>query len=167
MRTPLAAERTLFQVALADPDADAATLRAACEEALTLGAQQAWLVAALLTPATGEQGVERWERFDLAEIAAGAPAGRREEATGRGVTVDADLGPTPAHGDPGLAESLVANLVDNAPRHNMPVGRVEIRTATVGASEGAAVANTGTAIPPHRLTPARGRRSDHHRRPFR
>ena len=37
LRTPLTAERTLLQVALADPDADAATLREACEQVLALG----------------------------------------------------------------------------------------------------------------------------------
>ena len=38
LRTPLTAERTLLQVALADPDADAAALREACEQVLALGA---------------------------------------------------------------------------------------------------------------------------------
>jgi signal transduction histidine kinase len=37
LRTPLTAERALLQVALADPDADTATLRTACEQVLALG----------------------------------------------------------------------------------------------------------------------------------
>ena len=37
LRTPLAGQRTLLQVALTDPDASVASLRAACEEALGLG----------------------------------------------------------------------------------------------------------------------------------
>ena len=69
LRTPLAAERTLLQVALADPDATAQTLRETCEELLALGDQQERLIEALLTLACSERGVERWEPFDLAEIA--------------------------------------------------------------------------------------------------
>ena len=61
LRTPLTAERTLLQVALADPDATVDTLRAACQEVLALGRAQERLIDALLTLATSEQGVERRE----------------------------------------------------------------------------------------------------------
>ncbi len=40
LRTPLTAERTLLQVALADPDATAETLRSSCQDVLALGQQQ-------------------------------------------------------------------------------------------------------------------------------
>jgi HAMP domain-containing protein len=44
LRTPLTAERTVLQVALADPEASVATLRAACDEVLRVGEQQEkWL----------------------------------------------------------------------------------------------------------------------------
>ncbi len=151
LRTPLAAERTLLQVALADPAADAVTLRAACEEALALGAQQARLVTALLTLATGEQGVERWEDFDLAEVASNVLAARWKEAGERTVEITAVLDPAPVAGDPSLAESLLANLLDNALRHNVPGGRVEIRTgagASAAAGASLTVANTGPVVPP-------------------
>ena len=69
LRTPLTAERTLLQVALADPDATAPTLRAACEQVLALGDQQERLIEALLTLATSEGGIEQWEPFDLAAVA--------------------------------------------------------------------------------------------------
>src|ERR1700690_3753964 len=68
LRTPLAGQQTLLQVALADPDADAAALRSTCEEALQLSGQQARLIDALLTLATSERGVESWEPFDLAQV---------------------------------------------------------------------------------------------------
>src|SRR6266568_677516 len=105
LRTPLAAERTLIQVTLADPDADARTLRAACEELLVLGEQQERLIEALLTLACGERGVDRWDRFDLAELAGKVIADRAGEAERRGVRVQAALGAAPATGDPSLAES--------------------------------------------------------------
>jgi len=49
LRTPLAGLRTLLEVTLADPGANASTLRSACQEALALGGHQERLVQALLT----------------------------------------------------------------------------------------------------------------------
>ena len=40
LRTPITVERTLLQVALADPDASTGTLRSTCEKLLTLGEQE-------------------------------------------------------------------------------------------------------------------------------
>ena len=47
-----------------------------------------------------------------------------------------------------LADSLVANLVDNAIRHNLDGGRVEISTATTDGQATLAIGNTGAVIPP-------------------
>src|ERR1022692_1391125 len=129
LRTPLAAERTLLQVALADPDATAQTLRTTCEELLALGDQQERLIEALLTLASSERGVERWEPFDLADITEKVVSARRHQAERRGIQIEATLAAAPAAGDTSLAMSLVANLVDNALRHNVPGGRAEIRVA--------------------------------------
>jgi signal transduction histidine kinase len=144
LRTPLTAERTLLQVALADPDATVDSLRAACRDVLTLGEGQERLIEALLTMAGGEQGVEQREPFDLAVVARGVLLTRQTE----GIEVDSALGAAPAAGDPRLVESLVANLVDNALRHNVPGGRVEIATATVEGGARITVGNTGPVVPP-------------------
>jgi hypothetical protein len=61
----------VLQVALADRHATVDSLRAACQEVLTLGAAQEQLIEALLTLASGERGVQRREPFDLADIARG------------------------------------------------------------------------------------------------
>jgi signal transduction histidine kinase len=151
LRTPLTAERTLLQVALADPDATAQSLRAACEQVLTLGDQQERLIEALLTLATSEGGIEQWEPFDLAAVAWHVVTVRREEAERRGVRLETRLAEAPAAGDPGLAESLVANLVDNAIRHNSDGGRAEISTAGAGGRATIRVRNTGAVIPPEQL----------------
>jgi signal transduction histidine kinase len=148
LRSPLTAERTLLQVALADPDASAATLRSACERALKWNDQQERLIAALLTLASSERGVERWEPFDLAEIAGKAIRERQQEADRRSIHLDADLAAAPATGDPSLAEILVANLVDNSIRHNLDGGRVEIRTTTAGGVAIVSAGNTGAVIAP-------------------
>jgi signal transduction histidine kinase len=147
LRTPLAVERTLLQVALDDPEADAA-LREACVEVLALGVRTERLIDALLTLASGERGIERREPFDLADLAARVAQTRREEAARRDVRLEAKLGPAPTAGDPRLAESLIANLADNALRYNVPGGWAEISTATRDGRAVVSVRNTGPAIPP-------------------
>jgi signal transduction histidine kinase len=148
LRTPLAAERTLLQVALANPDASAETLRATCEQVLALGEQQERLIEALLTLATSERGPDQRESFDLAEIAGKVLAERRPEAHRKGIRVTSAFAAAPAGGDPRLAERLVANLVDNAIRHNREAGWLEISTRTADGSALLSVRNTGAVIPP-------------------
>jgi signal transduction histidine kinase len=148
LRTPLTVERALLQVTLADPDASVQTLRSACEELLTLGAAQERLVESLLTLASSEQGVERWEPFDLGAITAEAILVRRAEAQQRDIQVDTALAGAPSAGDPRLVESLVANLIDNAIRHNVAGGRVDVTTAASGDGARITIRNTGPVIPP-------------------
>ena len=148
LRTPLTAERTVLQVALADPAASAESLRDACRQVLRLGEQQERLVNALLTLATGQSGLRHREPFDLADVTARIIASRKPDADQRGVSVTADLGPSVVTGDPALAESLVANLVDNAIRHNVPDGHVQITTGSPAGRPRLTVSNSGPVIPP-------------------
>jgi len=142
LRTPLAAERTVLQVALGDPAASVGTLRVACDEVLQLGRQQEKLIDALLTLAGSERGISRPEPFDLAVVAA---------TVTQDVTIGARLRPAPAEGDPRLAESLVANLVGNAIRHNVPGGWAGIETGTAAGRAVIRVTNSGPVIPPGEL----------------
>jgi len=151
LRTPLARQRTLLEVALRDKQASNASLRTACERALAAGEQQERLIASLLTLARGERGLAAFEPFGLDDVAAGALAARLDEADARGVTVSADLGPARALGDAGLAEQLAANLADNAIRYNVTGGRVEISTGDRDGRAFLAVSNTGPVIPPDQL----------------
>ena len=148
LRTPLTAERTLLQVALADPGADAAALRDACEQVLALGTRTEHLIDALLTLATGERGIERPVPLDLAELAAQVVETRAKAASEQGVRLDAKLDAAQAMGDPGLAESLIANLADNALRYNVPGGWAEVSTATRDGHAVVSVRNTGQEVPP-------------------
>jgi signal transduction histidine kinase len=147
LRTPLAAEKTVLQVALADPDATTATLRSACQKALQWNGQQERLVGSLLTLASSERGVELWEPFDLADIAAKVVLDRAHDAGRRDIRVHTDLSAAPATGDPALAESLIANLISNAIRHNVDGGRVEISTAIADGRAVVTVSNTGPLVP--------------------
>jgi signal transduction histidine kinase len=151
LRTPLARQRTLLEVALRDPQASVASLRAACERALAAGEQQERLIAALLTLARGERGLDAFEAFDLGAIAASVLAAQRDDAAGRDLAITADLGPAAAAGDPRLAERLAANLLDNAIRYNAAGGRVEIVTGARNGRPFLAVTNTGPVIPADQL----------------
>jgi signal transduction histidine kinase len=148
LRTPLTAERTVIQVALADPDASADSLRSACQQLLALGQQQESLIDALLTLASSQRGLRKRELFDLAEITDRVVRARAQEAARRGVHVDTRLAPAVAAGDPNLAESLVANLVDNAIRHNVAGGHIQLATTPAAESACLLVSNTGAVIPP-------------------
>jgi signal transduction histidine kinase len=147
LRTPLAGQRTLLQVALADPDADAQALRSTCEEALQLSGQQERLIDALLTLATSERGVESWAPFDLAQLTENIVYSRRPDAERRGIQIDASFDKAQAVGDASLVESMVANLLDNAIRHNIANGAVEISTTATADGAHLSVSNTGADVP--------------------
>jgi len=145
LRTPLTAERALLQVALADPNATVESLRSACRDVLDLGEQQERLIGSLLTLASSERGVERRLPLDLTAIAADVVTSRRGYAARQGVRIETDLSAAaPVVGDPDLVESLTANLVDNALRHNVSDGWISVVVAGTTLS----VANTGPVVPP-------------------
>ncbi|HTZ07896.1 MAG TPA: ATP-binding protein [Acidimicrobiales bacterium] len=150
LRTPLARQHTLAQVALADPEASVEDLRAAHERILVSGGQQERLIEALLTLARGEAGLEHREPVDLSVVVEGALLGMPASG-GTGVAVRADVMPATVMGDPRLIERLVANLLDNAVRHNVPGGEVEVSTGVRHGEAVLSIANTGPVIAPAEL----------------
>jgi signal transduction histidine kinase len=153
LRTPLARQHTLLEVALRQPDASAQTLRTACERALAAGEESERLIAALLTLASSERGLDRFEALDLGLLAADALAARvkGEGEVGGDVRLVADLSPAPASGSPALTERLIANLVDNAIRYNVPGGRVEVATGMRDGRAFLKIRNTGPVVPPDQV----------------
>jgi signal transduction histidine kinase len=147
LRTPLALQRTLVQVALADPDADSESLHAACARVLASGAHQERILEALLTLTRGQAGLDQREPFDLAALAGHALRARQADARDRQLAIHSALAPAPATGDPRLAERLIANLADNALRHNTPGGYVEVVTGTRNSRAVLSVINTGPVVP--------------------
>jgi signal transduction histidine kinase len=153
LRTPLTVERALLEVALADPDADYESLRATCERVLASGEEQERLIEALLTLASSERGLERREPLDLGDLAGEALLVRQAEIERRGLSVRATIEPAPSLGDIRLIERLVANLIDNALRHNVAGGQVEVATGVGGPVGGSviSVSNSGPVVPPEEL----------------
>ena len=147
LRTPLAWQKTLVQVALADPEADFESLRAACERVLASGAHQERILEALLTLSRGQAGLGQREPFDLAALAGHVLAARQPDAQDRQLAIHTGLAPARATGDPRLAERLIANLADNALAHNVPGGHIEVVTGTKNSRAVLSVTNTGPVVP--------------------
>jgi signal transduction histidine kinase len=151
LRTPLTRARTLAEVAVSDPDASVDSLRASHERVLAAGQQQERLIEALLTLARSERGLDEHETFDLATLTATMLHAREHEAKRRGLSVQATLDPAATSGDPRLAERLVANLLDNALRHNRPGGRVDVATSARSGQAVLSVVNSGPLVPPEEV----------------
>jgi signal transduction histidine kinase len=149
LRTPLALNRAMLQVALADPELSLDSLRSTCEELLDAGTQHEQLIEALLTLAQSQQGLDRRETLDLAQIAEDVIETARR---GNGdTTIDAALRSAPIAGDRQLVQRLVSNLVQNALKHNVPGGRVGVVVEHVQQRARLTVANTGPRVPPDQI----------------
>jgi signal transduction histidine kinase len=151
LRTPIAVERTLLQVALADPGVTVDALRSACERVLASGRQAERLIEPLLALASSERGLDRSEPLDLAAIAAKVTGAFRQQARDQDLDIRPILAPAPASGDPDLIECLVANLVSNALRYNTTGGWLTIETGMQAGSATLAVSNPGPAVPASQL----------------
>jgi signal transduction histidine kinase len=151
LRTPLARQRTLAQVALADPDASVESLRAAHERVMASGEEQERLIEALLTLTRGQAGLDRRVPFDLAALTERVVAAALPDAAHREIEVLAELSPVSVAGGSHLVERLVSNLVDNALRYNAPGGRVDVRTEHRSGRGVLSVANTGPVVPADRI----------------
>jgi len=142
LRTPIATQRALLELALSDPNADVTAWREIGRDLLGVCSRQERLVESCLILARSQGGPQRREPVDLAAIAADALAlqDRRE------LEHVVDLEPARTTGDPDLLGRLAANLVSNAIRHNVEGGRIEVATRTEARLAVLTVANTGPPI---------------------
>jgi signal transduction histidine kinase len=144
LRTPLAVIRATIDVVLGNPDSTPGDLRGMGADTRAAADHAEHLIGALLILARNERGLTVREEVDLATIAEDVldttdPGDRRVHATLESALIT---------GDPMLAERLIANLVDNAVRHNHAAGDIWISTCTMADSSQLTVANTGPVISP-------------------
>ena len=152
LRTPLTFERTLLEVALADPDCTVDSLRATCQRLLALGVQQEQLIESLLTLAQSQSGLASRAPVDLGKAAQDAVTSRISQLAEAGLRIDTDINPALISGDGHLIGRLITNLLDNAIRYNAPAGFVSLRTATENDRCVLTVANSGPSIAPEQVT---------------
>lgn len=144
LRTPLARQRAIGQVVLDDPDATTDSLRAAHQQILQAGREQEHLIEALLALARGQNHLERRTRVDLAEVIRRALDTRPADESS--ITIAATLETALVAGDHRLLARMVGNLIDNAVKHNIEGGTVEIKTEFVSDAATLTISNTGAQL---------------------
>lgn len=147
LRTPLTVERSLLQVALADPNPTIDSLLTTCQNALVANEQQRHLIEGLLTLASSESGLDHQEPVDLAQLVAQALLTPLSDIDHLHLDLKTTLQPAHTDGDPRLIERLITNLIENAIHHNTPHGHVQITTETRDQHAFLAVTNSGPVIP--------------------
>jgi signal transduction histidine kinase len=152
LRTPLMLNQTLLQVALADPAITLDSLRAACQEVVDAGKDQAQLIDALLILARSQRGLDHRVPVDLTAVVTDVLTAQQPSATANRLVLDAALDDADVPGDARLIHRLVSNLVDNAIRYNVTGGRVEARLAATATQTTLTVTNTGPPVPPGQVS---------------
>jgi signal transduction histidine kinase len=147
LRTPLTLDRALLERALGKPDPTQALWRSTCERLLASSKQQDRLIDALLTLARSEAAVEPHDHVDLRPLVDSVLRGPQLDSATSELHIHTYLDTAPVTGDPRLLERLVRNLVDNAIRHNIPDGDVEIATKVHHGRALLIVTNSGPLIP--------------------
>jgi signal transduction histidine kinase len=147
LRAPLATQRALLELALADPHADVAMWREVGADVLDECHRQERLLEACLALARGEDGPRRREPVDLAAITGDALRSHDRCSIETAVALE----PAWTTGDSRLLECLVANVVSNAIRHNLPDGTIQVATRMDSGHAVLSVSNSGPLIPAKEL----------------
>jgi signal transduction histidine kinase len=143
LRTPLAVQRTLIEVAMADPTASPELLRLG-SHLLHTNERSERLIEGLLVLARSDRGLSNREPVRLDRIVALVVAGAADLAAEAGVTLRSELTPRAVAGDTSLLERLVTNVVHNAIHYNERGGSVLVRVAETPAL---VITNTGPRVP--------------------
>jgi signal transduction histidine kinase len=152
LRTPLTVMRTAIDVTLAKPSPTARQLTDMAVRVRRSIDRADTMIEALLTLAISDQGKVSTELTDLATWAEDAIDAAAAEIERLNLHVDTKLDPAETTGDPQLLQRMIANLVDNAVRHNEPDGWIQLRTGTSDAAVYLEIANSGPFIPDDAVT---------------
>ncbi len=142
LKTPLAINRTLLEVALGRPDASA-QLAQLGQTLLEVNARHERLIDGLLTLARSEHAAFQRVPVDLADVVRRVMDLAGAEAQRAGVEVTSHRAAAPLPGDPVLLERLTLNLLQNAIRHNHAGGWARVTTADTAGKALVTVVNTG------------------------
>ncbi|GAA1458055.1 sensor histidine kinase [Williamsia maris] len=149
LRTPLSTTKTMIEVALADPNTDAAQLRSLIERIAEVNHDNIAIAEALLALAAAEATTVPRDPIDLTAVVARVINSRADEARRSHITIVTDVQPAMTTGDATLVRQAVDNMVRNALQHNLARGgSIHVRTWADDAHTYVVVANTGAPIPP-------------------
>ncbi|MFC7327376.1 sensor histidine kinase [Marinactinospora rubrisoli] len=150
LRTPLAINRTLLEVALADPEASA-DLRTIGRTLLETNSRHERLIDGLLFLAKSDRELDVRTLVDLGEVSSTVLSQLSQDIEDSGLHVRSDLLSAPVVGDPVLLERLVGNLVENALRYNVSGGEITVRSGTYDEMPAVQVENSGPVIPAYEI----------------
>ncbi|SHK06498.1 Signal transduction histidine kinase [Nocardiopsis flavescens] len=150
LRTPLAINRTLLEVALTAPDVSS-DLKSVGRTLLETNARHERLIDGLLFLAKSDRELEVRARVDLGEVAGTVLSQLAAEVAESGLALRKDLRPAAVVGDPVLLERLVANLVENALKYNVPDGEITVRSGLYEGRPAVQVENSGKMIPAYEI----------------
>ncbi|MGH2850625.1 MAG: sensor histidine kinase [Solirubrobacteraceae bacterium] len=147
LRGPITLQRTLVEVALADPEADTNTLREMGQRVMSALEHQQRLIEGLLDLTRTQPALRSHEPVNLAAVAKEALQTHDPRNLASIVLLKAAW----TSGDASLLTQLANNLVSNAIRHNIPHGLIKLRTGTAQSRAFLTVTNTGPSIAPREL----------------
>jgi signal transduction histidine kinase len=151
LRTPLTAMRTAIEVTLSKPARTPEQLEAMAARVKRSVEQAEATVEALLALATSELGPTAHQATDLGTAAEDALDAAHAAIDQRQIKVEAALEPAVARGDRVLLERMIANLVENAVRHNNPGGWIGVRTSQQADGAVFEIANSGASVPAEQI----------------
>lgn len=153
LRTPLSVIRTELDVTLSDPTADVAELRRMGDVVGQAAMRAGQLVEALLLLARTEgTGLAVREQVDLASVVASAWQATKSDADALGLTAVFKTEPVHAVGDPALLERVAGNLLENAIRHNVDSGWIDVRVDADDQWSALRVSSSGRPVAVDRVT---------------
>nr|WP_208407722.1 HAMP domain-containing sensor histidine kinase [Amycolatopsis granulosa] len=149
LRTPLSVIRTELDVTLADEQADNDELRRMAGVVRDATERASQLVGSLLLLArTDGAGLVVSEPVDLAVLVDSAWRAVVGEADQRGLKTTFTTEPAWTTGDPALLERIAGNLLENAVRHNVDGGWIEVTTQSGGRWSTLRVRSSGGLVDP-------------------
>jgi signal transduction histidine kinase len=147
LRTPLATQRALLELALSDLDTDTQVWRDIASDVLDACKQQERVLEACLALSRSQAGLEECEVVDIASLVAML----LHNADLEGLTARLHLEPALMTGVPSLIERLVDNLLANAIRHNQAGGWIALTTTSRRSHALFTIENTGASVPADQL----------------
>ena len=146
LRTPLAIMRTEIDVTLDEPHVSDDELRRMGETVRETVDRCERLLEGLLMLARSQASLTAEEPVDLSGLAADCITDLQARISERRLVVRDGLEPAWVRGEPALLERMIANLIDNAIRHNEPGGFLEASTGFEAGRATVRVANGGEVI---------------------